>query len=180
MKHIAGALVKAQSEMAVATKDSKNPFFRSNYADLNAIREAVLPALNKNGIVVLQPTVVTDSGKSFVRTTLLHESGESITSDTEIVCAKANDPQAFGSAMSYARRYSLQSLMCVGAEDNDGESAMGRSTTAMLVAKGAAVMPTATTAAPTAAAPAAKEEAPKAKPSFRNKSKATETSGDLI
>jgi len=175
MKNIAGALVKAQSEMAVATKDAKNPFFRSSYADLNAIREAVLPALNKNGIVVLQPTITTETGKSFVRTTLLHESGESITSDTEIVCSKANDPQAFGSAMSYARRYSLQSLMCVGAEDNDAEGAMGRQATA--TAK-PVVSATVTTVASSASV-----ETKSTKPSFRNSKKATEsssTSEDLI
>jgi len=173
MKNIAAALVKAQSEMAVATKDAKNPFFRSSYADLNAIREAVMPALNKNGIVVLQPTITTDSGKSFVRTTLLHESGEQITSDTEIVCAKANDPQAFGSAMSYARRYSLQSLMCVGAEDNDAESAMGRSVT-----KAAATQTQATVTV--ADTPASEPKA--SKPSFRNarKAAATSSSEDLI
>lgn len=172
MKNIAGALVKAQSEMAVATKDAKNPFFRSSYADLNAIREAVLPALNKHGIVVLQPTITTESGKSFVRTTLLHESGESITSDTEIVCAKANDPQAFGSAMSYARRYSLQSLMCVGAEDNDAEGAMARPAP---VSKPSVAVAT----APAVSAPV---ETKAAKPSFRNVKKATDTkaSEDLI
>lgn len=55
---IAGALVKAQSEMGNAVKDSKNPFFKSSYADLNSIREASLPVLNKHGISVLQPTTV--------------------------------------------------------------------------------------------------------------------------
>jgi len=128
MTKLPSALVKAQKEMTVATKDSKNPFFKSRYADLNAIREAVMPALNNNGIVVLQP-IVNVEGKSFVRTTLLHESGEQITSDTEIITAKQNDPQAFGAATSYARRYALQSFMCVGAEDDDAESAMSRKTT---------------------------------------------------
>jgi hypothetical protein len=71
---IASALVKAQATMGNAVKDSKNPFFKSNYADLNAVREACLPALNANGVSVLQPTVSID-GRSFVETVLLHESG---------------------------------------------------------------------------------------------------------
>lgn len=122
---IATSLVAAQSSMGNATKDAKNPFFKSKFADLNAIREAVIPVLNANGISVLQPTVPVD-GKQFVKTMLLHASGEYICSLTEIVCAKQNDPQAYGSAVSYARRYGLQALVCVGAEDNDAEAAMGR------------------------------------------------------
>ncbi len=125
MLNIAKAILKAQKEMGNAIKDSKNPFFKSKYADLNSVREASIPVLNGAGISVLQPTVYID-GNSFVRTTLLHESGESVTSDTQIVCAKANDPQALGSAISYARRYGLQSLLCIGAVDDDAEASMGR------------------------------------------------------
>lgn len=129
---IAPALLAAQQEMGAAVKDSSNPFFKSKFADLNAVREAVIPALHKNGITVLQPTVVlTDCQgvptKSVVRTMLLHTSGEAITSDTEIVCLD-NKPQTAGSAISYARRYGLQSLLCVGTIDDDGETAMGRDT----------------------------------------------------
>lgn len=125
IKNIAPALLKAQSEMGNAVKDSKNPFFKSKYADLNSIREAVMPQLNANGISVLQPTVFVD-GKQFVETVLLHSSGEFMSSMTEVVAAKVNDPQAAGSGISYARRYGLQSFLNVGAEDDDGESAMGR------------------------------------------------------
>jgi len=124
---IASALVKAQATMGNAVKDSKNPFFKSNYADLNAVREACLPALNANGVSVLQPTVSID-GRSFVETVLLHESGEFISSLTEVLCAKQNDPQAHGSGISYARRYGLQSLVNLGSADDDGEAAMNRST----------------------------------------------------
>ena len=122
---IATALLKAQRSMGNATKDSKNPFFKSSYADLNSIREAVMPSLNENGITVLQPTVYRD-GKAFVHTVLMHESGECISSDTEIISGKQNDPQAAGSGISYARRYGLQSFLNVGAVDDDGESAMDR------------------------------------------------------
>jgi hypothetical protein len=121
-KEIAAAFVKAQSEMGNATKDSSNPYFKSKYADLNSVREACLPALNKFGISVLQPTVQVD-GKNFVKTILLHESGETIESLTEILFAKQNDPQAQGSGITYARRYGLQSLVNIGAEDDDGNKA---------------------------------------------------------
>jgi hypothetical protein len=122
MKQIATALVKAQMEMGNAIKDSKNPFFNKKYADLNAIREACMPALNKHGIVVLQPIVHID-GKNFVKTLLLHESGESLESLTEIVYSKEKDAQAQGSGITYARRYGLQSFVNVGADDDDGNKA---------------------------------------------------------
>ena len=125
VKNIAPALLKAQKKMGDATKTASNPFFKSSYADLNAIREVVTPALNSEGITLLQPMTAHD-GKSFVRTVLLHESGEFFAGDTEIVQAKANDPQAHGSGISYARRYGLQSLLNVGAVDDDGEKAMDR------------------------------------------------------
>lgn len=124
---IAAALVKAQSIMGNAIKDAKNPFFKSSYANLNAVREAVLPAMNANGISVLQPTIQVD-GKSFVETVLLHESGEFISSLTEVIVSKANDAQQQGSGISYARRYGLQSLANISAEDDDGEAAVGRGT----------------------------------------------------
>lgn len=127
--NLAKAIVAAQSEMSNAVKDSKNPFFKSKYADLNAVREAVLPALSKYKVAVLQPVVLLDNGKSVVRTIALHESGESYTADTEVVCAKASDPQAYGSAISYARRYALQAMFNVGAVDDDAETNMGRATT---------------------------------------------------
>lgn len=123
MKQIATALLKAQSEMSNPKKGATNPFFKSKYADLNAIREAVIPTLNANGISVLQPIVHVDS-KNFVKTILLHESGEMLESLTEIVYNKVNDAQAQGSGISYARRYSLQSFVCVGADDDDGQKAV--------------------------------------------------------
>lgn len=119
--NLASALVAAQSEMGNAVKGASNPFFKSRFADLNAIREAVIPVLNKHSIMVLQPM----SGDT-VETVLVHESGEWMSSATPIVCAKQNDPQALGSAISYARRYGLQAMVCIGAVDDDSESAMDR------------------------------------------------------
>lgn len=123
MKEIAKALIEAQKQMGNAKKDSTNPFFKSKYADLNSVREACIPALNHHGIAVLQPTVHID-GKNFVKTLLLHESGETIEGLTEIIYNKVNDAQAQGSGISYARRYGLQSLINIGAEDDDGNKAV--------------------------------------------------------
>jgi len=122
MKNIIEALLKAQMEMGTALKDSANPFFKSKYADLNSIREACMPVLNKYGIVVLQPTVVID-GKNYVKTLLLHTSGESMESLTEILYKAIGDAQGQGSGITYARRYGLQSFVNVGAEDDDGNKA---------------------------------------------------------
>jgi hypothetical protein len=123
MKNLAKALLEAQKEMGNAKKDSTNPFFKSKYADLNSVREACLPALNNHGITVLQPITHID-GKNFVKTILLHESGESMESLTEIVYSKQNDAQAQGSGITYARRYGLQSFVNIGADDDDGNAAV--------------------------------------------------------
>lgn len=122
MKQIATALLKAQKQMGNAIKGSANPYFKSKYADLNSIREACMPALNDNGIVVLQPTVVMD-GKNYVKTLLLHESGESLEYLTEILYKNVGDAQGQGSGISYARRYGLQSFVNIGADDDDGNHA---------------------------------------------------------
>lgn len=122
MKEIAIALIKAQSEMADAKKNATNPFLKNSYADLNAIREAVIPVLNENKIAVLQP-MVEINGEMYIKTLLLHESGETIESITKIIVSKQNDAQSQGSGITYARRYGLQSLLNVGAVDDDGQKA---------------------------------------------------------
>jgi hypothetical protein len=121
MEQIAKALIKAQSEMSDAKKNAKNPFLKNSYADLNAIREAVIPTLNENKIAVLQP-MLEINGEMYVKTLLLHESGETIESITKVVVSKQNDAQSQGSGLTYARRYGLQSLLCVGAVDDDGNA----------------------------------------------------------
>jgi|GEM_PF-1452444 len=122
------ALVKAQREMGNAVKGSANPFFKSKYADLNAVREAVLPVFNNNGISVIQPTCVID-GKNYVETILLHESGEFLSGVTEIISDKPNDAQKHGSGLSYARRYGLSSIAGIGAEDDDANHASSKQET---------------------------------------------------
>lgn len=119
---IASALLGAQKEMGNAVKDSVNPFLKNKYADLNSVREACIPILNLHGVVVLQPTIYLD-GKPFVKTMLLHESGEWMAGVTEIICNKQNDAQSHGSKVTYARRYGLQSFVNIGSEDDDGNQA---------------------------------------------------------
>jgi len=123
MKNIAAALVKAQLEMITPKKGSVNPFFKNKYADLNDVLAAVVPALNNNGIVLLQPLINID-GKNFVKTVLMHESGEIFESLAEIFCKNTNDAQAYGSGVTYARRYSLSSIVGIGSEDDDAQKAV--------------------------------------------------------
>ncbi len=124
---IAAALVKSQLEMGNAVKDAVNPFFKKSYADLNSVREAVLPILNKHGISAIQPTCFVE-GVPFVETILLHESGEYISSLTLIVVDKINDAQRHGSGLSYARRYALSAIVNIGAEDDDANKATDKNT----------------------------------------------------
>jgi len=123
MKQIATALLKAQTEMTTPKKGSVNPFFKNKYADLNDVLSAVVPALNNNGIVLLQP-LVNIEGKNYVKTVLMHESGETFESLAEIFCTKQNDAQAYGSGISYARRYSVSSICGIGSEDDDAQKAV--------------------------------------------------------
>lgn len=119
---LAQSLLKAQTEFMTATKDAKNPFFKSKYATLNSVWEAVANALHNNGLICLQPIV-----DNKVHTVIIHTSGQYITSECPIVCAKQNDPQALGSAITYSRRYALASMLGVMTdEDDDAESAMAR------------------------------------------------------
>lgn len=123
---IAIALLKAQKLMGGATKGASNPYFKSRYADYSAVLEACKDLLNDNGIVILQPHGTNVQGQSVVETILMHESGEWMSSETPIVVKQGNDPQALGSAITYARRYGLQSLISMPTEDDDGEKAMTR------------------------------------------------------
>lgn len=121
---LATALNKAQRNIGSATKGSANPFFKSKYADLGSVMEACKEALNEQGISVLQP-VVSDASGDYVETMLLHESGEYMASRMKLLVAKPN-MQELGSAVSYARRYGLQSMVFIPAADDDGEASMRR------------------------------------------------------
>ena len=119
--NIAPALVKAQAEIKAALKDSTNPHFRSKYADLSSVVDAVKAPLLKNGISFLQGVHDAVEGVA-VETMLLHTSGEWISSTLRIPAVK-QDAQGYGSAITYGRRYGLQSMCGVPAEDDDGNAA---------------------------------------------------------
>lgn len=125
MKQIAQAFVKAQKGFAPALKTANNPHFRSKYADLAACVEAVIDSLNANGIALLQQTHECADGVT-VETVLLHESGEQITGGRLHVPAAKQDPQGYGSALTYARRYSLMAACGIAPEDDDGNAAARR------------------------------------------------------
>jgi hypothetical protein len=122
MKNIAMALVKAQKEFSPALKTNANPFFKSKYADLSVCIEAVIDALHNNGIALIQRNHDCDNGVK-VETILLHESGEEFSGGVLHVPAIKNDPQAYGSALTYARRYSLMATCGISPEDDDGNAA---------------------------------------------------------
>jgi hypothetical protein len=122
MKEIASALVKAQKEFGPALKSSTNPAFRSRYADLSACVEAVIDALNNNDIFMMQPTHECDNGV-IVETIFIHSSGEQISSGKLHVPATKHDAQGYGSALTYARRYSLMTACGIAPEDDDGAAA---------------------------------------------------------
>jgi len=123
---LAKALPKAQAAIAKVTKDAANPHFASRYASLSEIADAILPAMNDHGITVLQPSTA-GAGMVQVTTCLLHESGQWLRSTHTVPVTKA-DAQGVGSALTYARRQGLQSLLTVApqGEDDDAEGAVGR------------------------------------------------------
>jgi len=119
------ALAKAQSEFPLIKKTENNPFFKSKYAGLASILEVVLPILHKNGLYLSQ-SPINDGDRVGVCTDIIHaESGESLESRFTLSLAK-NDPQGAGSAITYARRYALVSMLGLNIdEDDDGNEASG-------------------------------------------------------
>jgi hypothetical protein len=122
MKNIATALVKAQREFGPALKTSTNPHFRSRYADLSACIEAVIDALNNNGIFLLQKNYDCADG-IMVETVFVHESGEMLECGIVHFPATKKDPQGYASALTYGRRYSLMAACGIAPEDDDGNRA---------------------------------------------------------
>lgn len=119
---IYAALASAQMAMGPALKDSANPAFKSKYADLASVMAACMPALNANGIAVIQPTIDDENGARFVKTILAHISGETLECRVPLIVSK-NDMQGYGSAVTYARRYGLMSMAGIAPEDDDGNAA---------------------------------------------------------
>lgn len=121
IKELATALCKSQAEMSGAKKSGNNPFFKSKYADLGSVVEAVKTPFANHGLSYSQFPVYQDN-KVGVETILMHESGEWI-SDVLVLPMTKQDPQAAGSAITYARRYALQAIAGIPAEDDDGNKA---------------------------------------------------------
>jgi hypothetical protein len=123
IKNIAGALVDFQSSVSKVAKEANNPFFKSKYASLANILDTIQKPLSECGLAISQ----FPDGNALT-TILLHaDSGEWMESSYVMPVAKQNDPQAMGSAMTYARRYALGSILNLNIDDDDdGEKAMGR------------------------------------------------------
>src|SRR6267142_3894487 len=109
---IAGALAKAQSEMANPAFDTVNPHFRNRFASLAAVRNAVVPVMAKHGIFVAQD-LVSHEGLVSCTTILTHSSGQQMRFGPLVLPVAKNDAQGFGSAATYCRRYSLMAVACV-------------------------------------------------------------------
>jgi hypothetical protein len=122
MKNIAKAFVAAKRQFAPALKTATNPHFKSRYADLAGCMEAVNDALLDQGIALYQETSEDSTGVT-VETVFLHESGETFRGGKLHVPASKQDPQGYGSALTYARRYSVMAACGIAAEDDDGNAA---------------------------------------------------------
>ena len=120
---IAAALAKAQGAMRGATRENLNPFFKSKYADLASVVAAIREPFSANGLAYTQVMHHTGQQDVSVETIILHESGEWISGGTLTLPVSKADAQGVGSAVTYARRYSLQAAVGLAAEDDDGNAA---------------------------------------------------------
>ena len=114
---LAKALSEFQGKMTAVKKDAINPFYKSKYATLDTIWETIRKPLSDSGLSVAQ-TMGLSGDKSILETTLYHTSGEWI-SGTQLVNPVKDDPQSLGSAISYARRYSLSAILGIVADEDD-------------------------------------------------------------
>ncbi len=131
INELAAALAKAQACMGPAIKGAKNPHFRSSYADLSSVVEAIRGPFTAEGLGWLQaPSVSTESGLVTVTTRIIHSSGQWVEAAVSAVPGRGGkadlSPQAVGSAITYLRRYGLQAMAGVPSADDDGEGAQGR------------------------------------------------------
>lgn len=121
--NLASAMSAAFAEIEGATKAATNPHFKSKYADLTSIIEAIKPPLIRHGLFFTQRCQPSEDGVS-VETVLHHSAGEKESLGTLYVPANKRDAQGFGSALTYARRYALQTAFGVPTEDDDGNAAV--------------------------------------------------------
>lgn len=126
INELSAALSKAQAKIIGALKDAANPFFKSKYADLSSVWDAVRDPLTANGLAVIQTTSSPPDGSSVIVTTMLtHSSGQWVRDSLTMAPAK-RDPQGIGSAITYGRRYALAAITGCPQIDDDGEAAVGR------------------------------------------------------
>jgi hypothetical protein len=120
---LAAALARAQGSMKGAVKDSANPFFKSKYADLASVVESIRSSFSANGLSYIQTVQPSDRDEVRVETMILHASGEWISCGVLALPVSKVDAQGYGSALTYARRYSLSAAVGVAPEDDDGNAA---------------------------------------------------------
>lgn len=126
---LAAALAKANAEIHNPSFDKENPHFRSKFASLAAVRNALVPIYAKHGLSIIQDLQTTTEGAVACYTIILHESGEEKTFGPLIIKPTKPDAQGIGAAGTYAKRIALQGVACVvGDDDDDGEAAVGRDT----------------------------------------------------
>lgn len=121
LDELAKALAKAQGEMSNAPKDATNPHFKAGYATLASLWDAIRIPLSSNGLCITQ-TFVFENEMLLLVTSLIHSSGQYIVSKYPIIPIKT-DPQGYGSAVTYARRYALAAMVGIAPEDDDGHEA---------------------------------------------------------
>lgn len=124
VKNLYAALVAAQGELQTVAKDAKNPYFKSSYATLEAVIDAIRPVYAKHELAIVQFPVGGEDGKYGVETRICHSSGEWM-SATAFMKPVKDDPQGAGSTITYLRRYSAQSVAFLAAADDDGNDASG-------------------------------------------------------
>lgn len=136
MENICKAFVKFQSEFKGMKPDSSNPFFKSTYISLDGILETARPILAKNGLAVIQEATG-DGEYIFVKTKLIHESGEMIETEVLKMKPQKNDPQSMGSCITYSKRYQLAALLgiCECIDDDANTATYGNNTPGKLSAK---------------------------------------------
>ncbi len=122
INELAAALAKAQGAIKGAVKDSTNPHFRSSYADLASVWEACRSALTENNLAIVQTPHTDEAGNCHIVTMMTHASGQWIRDTFSLPPTKA-DPQGYGSAITYMRRYALAAIVGVAPEDDDGNAA---------------------------------------------------------
>ena len=115
-------LLEFQRKIEAIVKDKTNPFYKSKYFDINTLLEVVKPILSELNLVLLQPLVFTQQEKPALKTLIVDSEDGKVIIDSMIPMIEANDPQKMGATITYYRRYAIQSLLCLQAEDEDGNT----------------------------------------------------------